>query len=316
MRLSYVPAPRWSQYEIGDAERDALADQIVALALRLGFALPPESIHVARLKENGDAILISLDGGRWSGSQGKHYVTYPMENRENATDPVVLKSMAVHGLFTFLHEQRWRQERRRATCGLVGGDLDRHLDGDTLIRWARALAAHDTSRVTGLETVAQKFHETAHSCQCSLKTRVGTVKIAESAITLPLAMPDTLMSGMRMKSLQDLMSLPSCGDELLDEELAKLYISEVEAVDASTARPRRTVVKLMFQRQRPLIAGEDSHWRRLREIRPVLAGIAPDFVTYDIEGGTRDYHAQCDRALGESTALPIALERTAVDDAP
>lgn len=316
MRMSYASAPQWSQYEIGERERDALAGQIVALALRLGFALPPESIHVARLKDNGDAILISLDGGRWSGTQGKHYITFPMEARDSAADPVVLKAMATHGLFTFLHEQRWRQERRRALEGVTDGTMERHIDGDALTRWARALETRGDERIISLDTVAQQFHETAHHCRCDLRTGIGTVHIAENNITLPVSIPETLLGAMNMRPLGEIMSLPSCGDAALDDEVGRLYISGADPVRGSFGRPGKTVIRLMLQRQGPLVTGEDSRWRRLREIRPILTGIAPDYLTYDIEGGARDYHAQCDSALGQTTALPVALERTAVDDTP
>lgn len=306
MRYVTGSAPGWP-YAIGKPERDALAPQIVALASRLGFDLPEDSIRGVELMGHADAISIELDEGA-TGSAGRHYIEYPMERRSNEGDPVVLKGDVAHRLLDYLHTQRWRQERRRTTKGLPNSLMERHLDGDALTRWTRSMALQSAGRIRKLSSVPDQFREIVHTCRAELRTDSGTVRMEGDAIVLPFMLPEVL-TGARILWLGELMSFPPCGDSALDEEIGRLMIMGIEASKGNSAVPAHTTIRLGMQRQAPLLAGEDSDWRRLRAIRPFMMGMEPDYLVPDIERGAAAYHAQCDEALGARTTLPIALVR-------
>jgi len=306
MRYAHAGPPSWSKYDIGDAERDQLAAQTVAVAAALGFDLPDAAIRGVKLMESADAIGIELDGDGTGGSAGRHYIQYPMQDRGDPNDPVTLKPEAAHGLLTYLHEQRWRQERRRALAGLTGAAALAHEDGDTLTRWSRAMKAAHPERIEKLRVTPMPFREISHECRATLRTTAGKVRIEGDAIVLPFMVPETF-AGMSMRSLGHLIGFPPCGDDALDAEIADLMILELEPAAATPAVPAHTTIKLFTQQQRPL-EPTDSRWRRLRAIRPIMAGIPPGYVEPDLAGGVAAYHAQCDQALGDETALPVRLE--------
>lgn len=307
MRYAYAGTPRWSRYDIGDAERDQLATQTVAMAAALGFDIPAASIRGVKLMERADALCVELDGDGTTGSAGRHYLEHPMQDREGPADPVVLRPEAAHRLITFLHEQRWRQERRRAIAGLTKVQMPEHQDGDTLTRWARAMALHDPSRIGRPQTLPIQFREFEHNCRATLTTDGGKVRIEAETIALPFTIPE-VFGGLITRALGDVVQFPTCGDAALDAEIARLMILEIETVAATPARRAHTMFKVFTQQQLPLVAGTDSRWRRLRSVRPLMTGRAPDYLQPDLEMGAATYHAECDALLGETTALPVRLE--------
>lgn len=301
--------PDW-HYRIGRAERDALADQIVELALRFGFDLPKEAITSVELMGRADAIAIKLDDQK--GRTGIQYLEYPMVLRHKIEDPVILKPTEAYRILEYLHTQRWRQERRRMTENMPDAELSDHVDGDAITRWARAMTLHDADRIKELIVIPDQFREIEHNCIAQLNAEGGIVIMNKDEIVLPFQIPE-VFAGQRITWLGDLLSFPSCGNQALDHELSTIMVTDVEVTGSTVTAPACTIVKLGVQAQKSLTGNENSTWRKLRAIRPFIFNKAPDYLAPDIEAGAAEYHAACNMATGVEAALPICLK---MDKAP
>lgn len=280
--------PVWSKYALGEAEMAALTPQIVQAAARLGFDLHAEALEVAHL-QHSDAIAARFDNS----TRAAFYLEYPMLNRERDGDPVTLRPMTVGRMLEGMHERRWKREHHLATRACPDNEArQQHLDCDAPGRWAAALAASGGVQWINV-IVGTQPHEAKVSA--TVKTAAGTLHVSDEGLWIPGRLPETIASSLPGRPLGALASLPRCGDDALDRELAQTTIRSAEAVNRNARQG--TLVTLGHSFSRPVRPGaENAEWRRIRSVRPLVQTMAPDYVEIDWDRTAVEYRQACAKA--------------------
>lgn len=289
----------WSEYRIDATACAEAAMQMQDIAARLGFELPSHLVGVAPLKYS-DTLSVATGPGRLDCD----LYEYPLESRTGPKGPVILRQRIIEDMLRNLHAGRWKRMRRDAMAGMVGRDLDMHYDGTVLTRWACAIARFEGADV---ESHREEYVETLGTdiqAKTQINTPAGRITVDHQSILLPFQLPESLRAGIEYRRLGDILTLPSCGNMALDDDVLneRIYTLEDERVGVR----ERTRIRVYATLRKPMHdESADLPWRRLRAIRVDCDRMAPEYERIDPEVEAARYHAMCDKALGTVTQLPI-----------
>lgn len=294
--------------EFSDTEKKYSEEDILYITSLVKSAIDTMGFHIDSeniiINQYGPRTLLSLNIPTYQGCKTYVY-DYPFVKDEN-TGELKLKHLLPDHMMTDFHRERWKAMRRKA----IHEDrrkpkkIKRHYDMTALGLWASRYKENNKSSVRYSETTSDDVDEI--DMQAEIRMAGDKVFIVSNKeIKVPSEIPETVMTSGEGKFLGDLVELPSCGDERVDDLVKKELVYSIKKINP-LGTFENTIFKVYGGMKYPAIPNE-SEWRKLREYRPLFFSKAPEYNEIDIEEQSAKYHQEIEMLLGRKTNLKINL---------
>jgi len=268
-----------THFSFTDAQKADLINVIQCIAEQCGHPIGPTEISFPSLSKDTythQALFLEKEDA--------------MEIREYPLQPgcgTPVKN--IHDtVLRYIRQRMWRE--LRATCLQWDPEPQRHDDATWNTIWNERHVRRRPELQVGMSNAKGEIR---------ISTRFGKdrdILVEHSRITIPDMLPDAAVAGHRLRPLREIIELPHCGDDWVQQGFDRQYVYSIE-------RDGNCLVLTTEGLKYPLMGEEGVYpWRRMRRMVQEVSvfAVSADPLRYDRDRDIAEFIEENDRFFDEN----------------